>query len=57
MTISSEDAVIDCRGLWKIFGKRADEAMKAVQEQGLGKIEVRDGTVRVNLLEAGRANL
>ncbi|HAD28423.1 MAG TPA: glycine/betaine ABC transporter [Rhodobacteraceae bacterium] len=42
MTISSEDAVIDCRGLWKIFGKRADEAMKAVQEQGLGKIEVRD---------------
>lgn len=42
MTTSSEDAVIDCRGLWKIFGKRADEAMKAVQEQGLGKIEVRD---------------
>lgn len=42
MTTSSQDAVIDCRGLWKIFGKRADEAMKAVQEQGLGKIEVRD---------------
>lgn len=42
MTLSSEDAVIDCRRLWKIFGKRAGEAMKAVQEQGLGKIEVRD---------------
>ncbi|MGR3761601.1 quaternary amine ABC transporter ATP-binding protein [Roseobacteraceae bacterium NS-SX3] len=42
MTETREDAVIDCRNLWKIFGKRADEAMKAVQEQGLGKIEVRD---------------
>lgn len=39
---SGENAVIDCRNLWKIFGKRADEAMKAVREQGLGKIEVRD---------------
>lgn len=43
MTNTGEDAVIDCRNLWKIFGKRADEAMKAVQEQGgLGKLEVRD---------------
>lgn len=39
---SGESAVIDCRNLWKIFGKRADEAMKAVREQGLGKLEVRD---------------
>ena len=38
----AEDAVIDCRNLWKIFGPRAKEAMKAVQEQGLGKLEVRD---------------
>lgn len=42
MTKPVEDAVIDCRNLWKIFGNRADEAMKAVQEQGLGKLEVRD---------------
>ena len=42
VTKTGEDAVIDCRNLWKIFGKRADEAMKAVQEQGLGKLEVRD---------------
>ena len=40
--LSGESAVIDCRNLWKIFGKRADEAMKAVREQGLGKLEVRD---------------
>jgi len=38
----SEEAVIDCRNLWKIFGKRSAEAMKAVKEQGLGKLEVRD---------------
>lgn len=42
MARSSKAAVIDCRNLWKIFGRRADEAMKAVQERGLGKIEVRD---------------
>ncbi len=42
VTTQSEEAVIDCRNLWKIFGRRADEAMKAVQEQGLGKLEVRD---------------
>lgn len=42
MSTYSEDAVIDCRGLWKIFGKNADVAMKAVRDQGLSKIEVRD---------------
>jgi len=42
MKTGSEEAVIDCRNLWKIFGSKADEAMKAVREQGLGKIEVRD---------------
>ncbi len=42
MNTKPTEAVIDCRNLWKIFGKRADEAMKAVKEQGLGKIEVRD---------------
>ncbi|WP_052272301.1 quaternary amine ABC transporter ATP-binding protein [Leisingera sp. ANG-M7] len=42
MTTQADEAVIDCRNLWKIFGRRADEAMKAVQERGLGKLEVRD---------------
>ncbi|EEE35280.1 glycine betaine/L-proline transport ATP-binding protein ProV [Rhodobacteraceae bacterium KLH11] len=42
MKNSYDAAVIDCRNLWKIFGERSGEAMKAVQEQGLGKLEVRD---------------
>lgn len=43
MVISGESGpVIDCRNLWKIIGVKADEAMKAVREQGLGKNEVRD---------------
>ena len=36
------ETVIDCRNLWKIFGPRAGEAMEAVREQGLSKIEIRD---------------
>ncbi len=36
------DHVIDCQNLWKIFGKNADKAMQAVQENGLGKLEIRD---------------
>ena len=35
-------AVIECRHLWKLFGNRADEGMKAVQDHGLSKNEVRD---------------
>ena len=42
MTRVGADVVIDCRNLWKIFGRRADESMKAVQEQKFGKLEVRD---------------
>ncbi|WP_343561651.1 quaternary amine ABC transporter ATP-binding protein [Kiloniella sp. b19] len=42
MTGPTGEAVITCKNLWKIFGSRADEAMKAVREQGLGKLEVRD---------------
>ncbi|MEC7258871.1 MAG: glycine/betaine ABC transporter, partial [Pseudomonadota bacterium] len=42
MDTGEREAVIDCRNLWKIFGVKADQAMKAVQEQGLGKTEVRD---------------
>lgn len=36
------DAQIECRDLWKIYGKRSDEAMKAVLAEGLSKEEVRD---------------
>jgi hypothetical protein len=39
--------VIDCRALWKIFGKRAGEALRAVQERGLGKEEGREEFDRV----------
>ncbi|WP_253276874.1 ATP-binding cassette domain-containing protein [Ruegeria sp. 6PALISEP08] len=42
MKDSHDDAVIDCRNLWKIFRKRSAEAIKIVQEQDLGKLEVRD---------------
>jgi glycine betaine/proline transport system ATP-binding protein len=42
VTKTHDDAVIDCRNLWKIFGQRTGAAMKAVREQGLGKLEVRD---------------
>ena len=31
---------IECRNLWKIFGERADEALRGVREEGLGKAEV-----------------
>jgi glycine betaine/proline transport system ATP-binding protein len=36
------DVQIECRDLWKIYGRRADEAMKAVLAEGLSKKEVRD---------------
>ena len=32
--------VIACKHLWKIFGNRSDEVLKAVQEEGFGKPEV-----------------
>jgi glycine betaine/proline transport system ATP-binding protein len=35
----SEDVII-LENVWKIFGDRADEAMKAIEERGLGKPEV-----------------
>ena len=31
---------IECRNLWKIFGERAPEALRAVREEGLSKAEV-----------------
>ncbi len=36
------DVQIECRNLWKIYGARADEALKAVQSEGLSKDDVRD---------------
>jgi glycine betaine/proline transport system ATP-binding protein len=36
----AEDVLLDCRSVWKIFGKQAPAAMKAVQDRGLGKTEV-----------------
>ena len=33
---------IECRNLWKIYGARADQALKAIQTDGLSKDEVRD---------------
>lgn len=39
-TPGTEDVLLDCRSVWKIFGKQAPAAMKAVQGRGLGKTEV-----------------
>lgn len=35
-----EDVLIDCRSIWKIFGDKAPQALKAVQERGLSKTQV-----------------
>ncbi|MEL7229439.1 MAG: betaine/proline/choline family ABC transporter ATP-binding protein [Pseudomonadota bacterium] len=40
MTVTSEEPVVVCRNVWKIFGERADEAMKAVEARNLSKAEV-----------------
>ncbi|MCZ4353396.1 betaine/proline/choline family ABC transporter ATP-binding protein [Roseovarius aestuarii] len=37
---STTDVMIEIQNVWKIFGARADEAMKAVKEQNLTKPEV-----------------
>ena len=34
------EAAIRISNVWKIFGERADEALRAIREQGLGKAEV-----------------
>lgn len=38
--IDSEDILLDCRSVWKIFGDGAGKAMKAIVERGLTKREV-----------------
>ncbi len=34
------DIVVECKGVWKIFGDRAAEALVGVRDEGLGKTEV-----------------
>ena len=36
----AQDTVVDISNVWKIFGARADEALKAVRERGLTKAQV-----------------
>ncbi len=40
MKDTERDVVIELKHAWKIFGERADEAMQAVQTDGVGKSEV-----------------
>ena len=42
MSKTSCDAVIQCDGIWKVFGDRARQALQAVRSQGLTKDEVRE---------------
>ena len=36
----TDDVLVDCRSVWKVFGKQAPAAMRAIAERGLGKREV-----------------
>ncbi|QBF30901.1 glycine betaine/L-proline ABC transporter ATP-binding protein [Thalassococcus sp. S3] len=36
----AQEIAIDARGVWKVFGDRADEALAAIHSEGLGKPEV-----------------
>ncbi|WP_264210666.1 quaternary amine ABC transporter ATP-binding protein [Leisingera thetidis] len=36
----ADDIAIDARGVWKIFGARADEALRAIHAEGLSKAQV-----------------
>lgn len=36
----TNDLLIDCRSLWKVFGDKSAAAMKSIAERGLGKSEV-----------------
>jgi len=36
----SKEIAIDARGVWKVFGDRAQEALAAIHAEGLGKAEV-----------------
>ena len=38
--LSAGESAIQISNVWKIFGDRADEALRAIREEGLGKAEV-----------------
>ncbi|NVK40320.1 MAG: glycine betaine/L-proline ABC transporter ATP-binding protein [Oceanospirillaceae bacterium] len=38
----TQQAAIQCRNVWKIFGDRADEALEAIHSEGLNKDQVRE---------------
>lgn len=38
--IDKQEVLIDCRGVWKVFGKRAAAALQAISSRGLSKTEV-----------------
>lgn len=40
MNSEALDVLIDCQNVWKIFGERSDEAIKAIRERGLAKRDV-----------------
>jgi glycine betaine/proline transport system ATP-binding protein len=42
MAQPSQDPVIRCDGIWKIYGKQSRQAMDAVLSQGLSKAEIHD---------------
>lgn len=42
MSNRSQDAVIRCEGIWKVFGPNPKEAINALQAGGLTKLDIRD---------------
>lgn len=39
-TINTDEVLVDCQSVWKIFGKNAPTAMDAVVQQGLSKTRI-----------------
>jgi glycine betaine/proline transport system ATP-binding protein len=39
-TLADSGPLIDCRSVWKVFGTRSKEAIRAIGSRGLGKTEV-----------------
>src|SRR5260370_37775875 len=39
---ATSPTVIECKDLWKIYGRYADRALAAIRNEGLGKNEIRD---------------
>ena len=40
MASDGSETLIDCRSVWKVFGSKADAALRGIAERGLGKTEV-----------------